>query len=165
MLLNHESAGPAPRDPPPDVPAQLGDGPRRAPRSPSPSRYQSTRDLHGRKIRSRIESAPEKGGVEMRVVKRSIVAATLALVVFRVGVPLQAFVAALQAFVLASQGRAVAFAPPPLPAPPSLLRAWLLFLTAISSTLVGHTRVIMPYCENCTSTTLQLDYSLTTRTR
>ena len=40
-------------------------------------------------------------------------------------------------------------APPavrPLSAPPFLLRAWLPFLTAIPSALVGHTRV-MPYCE------------------
>ena len=58
----------------------------------------------------------------------------------------QAFVAALQAFVLVSQARAVALAPRPLSAPPFLLRAWLPFLTAIPSALVGHTRV-MPYCE------------------
>ena len=58
----------------------------------------------------------------------------------------QAFVAALQAFVLVSQARVVALAVRPLSAPPFLLRAWLPFLTAIPSALVGHTRV-MPYCE------------------
>ena len=58
----------------------------------------------------------------------------------------QAFVAALQAVVLTPQARAVALAPRPLSAPLFLLRAWLPFLTAISSALVGHTRV-MPYCE------------------
>ena len=56
----------------------------------------------------------------------------------------QSLVAALQAFVLVSQARAVALAPRPLPA--LLLRAWLPFLTAIPSPLVGHTQV-MPYCE------------------
>ena len=59
----------------------------------------------------------------------------------------QAFVAALQAFVLVSQARAGRpRRPRPFSAPLFLLRAWLPFLTAISSALVGHTRV-MPYCE------------------
>ena len=85
---------------------------------------------------------PESGSARGRQLLLEVVGLPLQAVVLTP----QAFVAALQAFVLVSQARAVALAPRPLSAPPFLFRAWLPFLTAIPSALVGHTRV-MPYCE------------------
>ena len=85
---------------------------------------------------------PESGSACGRQLLLEVIGLSLQAVVLTP----QAFVAALQAFVLVSQARVVALAVRPLSAPPFLLRAWLPFLTAIPSALVGHTRV-MPYCE------------------
>ena len=86
---------------------------------------------------------PESGSACGRQLLLEVIGLSLQAVVLTP----QAFVAALQAFVLVSQARAGRpRRPRPLSAPPFLLRAWLPFLTAIPSALVGHTRV-MPYCE------------------